>query len=51
MEKAIESLTETDRSLSDISFDLGFSSQSSFSRFFAANAGWPPPCTAESPNV
>ncbi len=42
MEKAIESLTETDRSLSDISFDLGFSSQSSFSRFFAANVGMAP---------
>ena len=42
MEKAIESLTETDRSLSDIGFDLGFSSQSSFSRFFASNVGMAP---------
>lgn len=42
MEKAIESLTETGNSVADISFDLGFSSQSSFSRFFAANVGMAP---------
>ena len=42
MERAIESLTETDRSVTDIGYDLGFSSQSGFTRFFAANVGMAP---------
>lgn len=42
MEKAIEALTETGDSLADIGFNLGFSSQSSFSRFFATNVGMAP---------
>jgi len=42
MEKAIESLTETEESVADIGFNLGFASQSSFSRFFAANVGMAP---------
>lgn len=42
MEKAIEALTETTDSLAEIGFNLGFSSQSSFSRFFAINVGMAP---------
>lgn len=42
MEKAIDSLTQTDSAVSDIGYDLGFSCQSSFTRFFAANAGLSP---------
>lgn len=42
MEKAIEALTESGDSLADIGFNLGFSSQSSFSRFFASNVGMAP---------
>lgn len=42
MEKAIEFLTESSRSVSDIGFDLGFSSQSSFTRFFSSNVGMAP---------
>lgn len=42
MEKAIEHLTATDRSVTDIGFDLGFSSQSVFTRFFMANVGMAP---------
>jgi AraC-like DNA-binding protein len=42
MEKAIDSLTATTRSVTDIGFDLGFSSQSCFTRFFASNVGMAP---------
>jgi len=42
MEKALRDLAETGKHITDIGFDLGFSSQSSFSRFFAQNAGMAP---------
>lgn len=42
MEKAIDGLTRTETAVADIAFDLGFSSQSSFTRFFASNAGLAP---------
>ncbi|NWG24345.1 MAG: helix-turn-helix transcriptional regulator [Pseudorhodoplanes sp.] len=42
MEKAVELLTGSDRSVTDIGFDLGFSSQSVFTRFFMANVGMAP---------
>jgi AraC-like DNA-binding protein len=42
MERAIEFLTGSDRSITDIGFDLGFSSQSVFTRFFMANVGMAP---------
>jgi AraC-like DNA-binding protein len=41
-ERAIERLISTDRTVAHISEELGFSSQASFSRFFAANVGIPP---------
>lgn len=41
-ERAIETLITTDRTVADIAEELGFSSQASFSRFFAANVGIPP---------
>lgn len=41
-EKAIEFLMTTEKTVSDIGFDLGFSSQASFTRFFASNVGIPP---------
>ncbi|MEM9331457.1 MAG: AraC family transcriptional regulator [Pseudomonadota bacterium] len=41
-EKAIEELMTTEKTVSDIGFDLGFSSQASFTRFFASNVGIPP---------
>jgi len=41
-EKAIEYLMTTEKTISDIGFDLGFSSQGSFTRFFASNVGIPP---------
>jgi len=41
-EKAIEYLMTTDKTVSDIGFDLGFSSQASFTRFFTSNVGIPP---------
>jgi len=41
-EKAIEYLMNTDKTVSDIGFDLGFSSQASFTRFFSSNVGIPP---------
>ena len=40
--KWIEFLTGSDRSITDIGFDLGFSSQSVFTRFFMANVGMAP---------
>ncbi|MGI9382917.1 MAG: helix-turn-helix domain-containing protein [Methyloligellaceae bacterium] len=42
MERAIDDLTQTDKSVTDISGDLGFSSQSGFTRFFCANVGMAP---------
>jgi len=42
MERAIDSLTGTERSVTDIGFDLGFSSQASFTRFFTSNVGIAP---------
>jgi AraC-like DNA-binding protein len=37
MERAIDRLAETQEAVAEIGFDLGFSSQASFSRFFIAN--------------
>jgi AraC-like DNA-binding protein len=42
MERAIDTLVKTDSAVADIGFDLGFSSQSGFTRFFAANVGMAP---------
>jgi AraC-like DNA-binding protein len=42
MESAIERLAATQAAVADIGFDLGFSSQASFSRFFIANGVVPP---------
>ena len=42
MEKALDSLVTTEASIADIGFDLGFSSQSGFAHFFAANVGMAP---------
>jgi AraC-like DNA-binding protein len=42
MERAIERLADTQEAVADIGFDLGFSSQASFSRFFISNGVVPP---------
>ena len=42
MEQALDALVATEVPIADISFDLGFSSQSGFTRFFAANVGMAP---------
>jgi AraC-like DNA-binding protein len=42
MERAIEILARTARTVTEIGFDLGFSSQSAFTRFFSANVGMAP---------
>lgn len=42
MEHALDSLVATETPIADISVDLGFSSQSAFTRFFAANVGLAP---------
>jgi AraC-like DNA-binding protein len=42
MEQALAALVATDSPISDIGFDLGFTSQSGFTRFFAANVGIAP---------
>lgn len=42
MERAIEQLSATHAPVSDIGYDLGFSSQASFSRFFISNGVVPP---------
>ena len=42
MERAIDRLAVTEAAVADIGFDLGFSSQASFSRFFIANGVVPP---------
>lgn len=41
-EQAIDSLMSTNKTVTDIGFDLGFSSQASFTRFFTSNVGIPP---------
>lgn len=41
-EQAIEDLLTTDKSVTDIALDLGFSSQASFTRFFSSNVGISP---------
>ncbi|MEL6372598.1 MAG: AraC family transcriptional regulator [Pseudomonadota bacterium] len=41
-EQAIQDLVTTSKSVTDISYELGFSSQASFTRFFASNVGIPP---------
>lgn len=51
MERAIDRLTATDEAVSDIGFDLGFSSQASFSRFFIANGVVPPSAYRRSVHV
>ena len=42
MERAIEQVAGSDRSVTEIGLDLGFSSQSGFTRFFAAHVGMAP---------
>ncbi|MGC2776218.1 MAG: helix-turn-helix domain-containing protein [Bradyrhizobium sp.] len=42
MERALDALVATESPMADIGFDLGFSSQSGFTRFFAANVGMAP---------
>lgn len=42
MEAAIDELTATRRTVTEIGYRLGFASQASFTRFFAANVGIPP---------
>ena len=42
MEQALDSLVATEAPIADIGYDLGFSSQSGFTRFFAANVGMAP---------
>jgi AraC-like DNA-binding protein len=42
MENALDALVATEAPIADIGFDLGFSCQSAFTRFFAANVGMPP---------
>ena len=41
-EQAIKDLLTSDKSVTDIGYDLGFSSQASFTRFFSSNVGIPP---------
>lgn len=41
-ERAIEDLLHTDKTVTDIAFQLGFSSQASFTRFFSSNVGIAP---------
>jgi AraC-like DNA-binding protein len=42
MERAIDVLVKTENAVADIGFNLGFSSQSAFTRFFASNVGMAP---------
>ena len=42
MEQALEALVASETPIADIGFDLGFTSQSGFTRFFAANVGMAP---------
>lgn len=41
-ERAIDHLLTSDKSITDIAFDLGYSSQASFTRFFSSNVGIAP---------
>ncbi len=41
-EQAIDDLMMTNKTVTDIGYDLGFSSQASFTRFFTSNVGIPP---------
>ena len=41
-EQAIEDLLTTEKSVTDIGYKIGFSSQASFTRFFTSNVGIPP---------
>jgi len=41
-ERAIDDLTNTDKTVTDIALDLGFASQASFTRFFSLNVGIAP---------
>ena len=51
MECAIDRLAETADAVAEIGFDLGFSSQASFSRFFTANGVVPPSAYRRSVHV
>lgn len=42
VEKAIDGLTRTEKSVTHIGYELGFPSQSGFTRFFSANVGMAP---------
>ena len=42
VERALDRLTSSQASVTDIGFELGFSSQSHFTHFFAANVGIAP---------
>ena len=42
MEKALHALVSTEAPIAEIGADLGFSSQSGFTRFFAAHVGMAP---------
>ena len=41
-QQAIDDLMTTNKTVTDIGYDLGFSSQASFTRFFTSNVGIPP---------
>jgi AraC-like DNA-binding protein len=51
MERAIDRLSSSGEAVADIGFDLGFSSQASFSRFFIANGVVPPSAYRRSVHV
>ena len=51
MERAIEMLATSREAVADIGFDLGFSSQASFSRFFIGNGVVPPSAYRRSVHV
>lgn len=51
MERAIDRLAATGEAVAEIGFDLGFSSQASFSRFFIANGVVPPSAYRRSVHV
>ncbi|MEM9013055.1 MAG: AraC family transcriptional regulator [Pseudomonadota bacterium] len=51
MERAIDHLVNSDQPVAEIGFDLGFSSQASFSRFFISNGAVPPSAYRRSVHV
>lgn len=51
MERAIDMLATSEEAVADIGFDLGFSSQASFSRFFISNGVVPPSAYRRSVHV